>query len=159
MAYLVKLKELLQTGRLGEIYLGQLENEVFNILGTPDYAHAGTRNSRRLSLFSYGELEFYFDDSSRNLTLINLNFLSFWQREIPSGGERLQIDPWVLKAGLGPEDLIKYLNQEAIYYCDVEPINFNTRQLLVNKTTTLIFNDVTEESGERVGLCKVFAGI
>lgn len=158
MAYLVNLKALLQTGRLGEIYLGQLEREVFNILGTPDFAHAGTRKLRRPSLFSYGDLEFYFEDSSRQLSLINLNFLSFWQREIPSGGEKLQIEPWVLKAGLAPEGLIKYLNQEAINFCDVEPINIDTRQLLINKMTTLIFNNMTKECGDYSGLCKLSVG-
>ena len=158
MAYLVNLKELLQVGRLGEIYPGQLESEVFNILGAPDYAHAVTGKLRRPSLFSYGDLEFYFDDSSRKLTLINLNFLSFWQREIPSGGDKIQIDPWQLKAGLAPEVLIKFLDDEAINFCDVAPINFDTRQLLINKTTTLIFNNVTEDSRNHSGLCKLSVG-
>ena len=148
--YQANLKELLQAGRLGKIHLGQAQDEFFEILGTADYAHS--------SLVSYGDIEFYFEDTFRRLKLINLNFLSFWQQKIPSGGKNLHLDPWVLKAGLDPEDLIKYLNQEAINFCDVEPVNFGTRQLSINKNTTVIFNNAIEEAGDHIGLCKLSVG-
>jgi hypothetical protein len=155
MTEVVSIKEFLQTGCFGNLYFGQPENEIFAMLGTPDYAGGITNKNKRPALFSYGDVELYVDNETRLLTCINLNYLSFWQRKYPVGGKNLQINAWALTAGLELDDLIHYLQQEEIRFCEVDPINPETRQLLISSTISLVFNDIGTDYS---GLCKLWAG-
>jgi len=148
----VNLKEFLQTHKLGEIHLGQREHDVAAILGEPDCVGGTSRKYRRPSIWKYGDIELFFDYQMRQISLISINF---WEDRYPSGGASIQLDPWIIRGGLRPDELILQLNKEGIDFCDVEPINPETRQLLVNSAITMIFNNDHVEYMGNAGLRKL----
>jgi hypothetical protein len=151
----INLKDFLRTIKLGSIHLGQHENNLAAILCKPDYMGGTSRKYRQPSLWKYGDIELFFDYKTRKISSIVINF---WKPEYPSGGGAIQLDPWVIRGGLQPEALQLQLDKEGIVYREVEPINYETRQLLVNSAITMIFNNDIEEWAGRVGLCKIYAG-
>lgn len=151
----VSLKEFLRTGRLGRISLGMHENEVTAIIGKSDSLGVTSRKYPRPSLWVYGDIELIYEYDTRLLTLILINF---WEPKPPSGGT-IDLDPWIIKGGLQPDELIPLLEQEGITYCEVKPLNSETKQLLVSSVITLIFNNNIDEWSGWEGLCKLYAGI
>jgi hypothetical protein len=87
-----------------------------------------------------------------------LGALNFWEPKIPSGGETINLDPWVIRGGLPLSRLTPALDREGIEYYETEPVNFGTRQLSVGSSVTMIFNDDEEEFPDWMGLCKISAG-
>jgi hypothetical protein len=81
--------------------------------------------------------------------------INIWEDGYPSGGAAIQLDPWIIKGGLLVDELIPELDKEGIDYCEVEPINPDTRQLLVNSAITMIFNNRHVEWDGSAGLRKI----
>jgi hypothetical protein len=154
MAEAASLKHFLRTRELGGIRLGMREDEVAAILGTPDAVGGTSRKYLKPSLWKYGDVELFFDRQTRRLGLIVINF---WGPKVPSGGNAIHLDPWVIRGGLTLSRLIPSLDQEGIEYHETEPINFGTRQLSVGSSVTMIFNDDEEEFPDWLGLCKISA--
>jgi hypothetical protein len=151
----VSLKEFLRTGQLGRVCLGMHENEVLSILGKADAFGGSTRKYRKPSLFVYGDVELIYQYNTRLLTTIVINL---WEPRLPSGVGRIELDAWIIKGGLQAEALIVLLDEEGIPWCDVQPINFETRQIVVSSIVTLIFNHNIGEWQGWEGLCKLYAG-
>jgi hypothetical protein len=144
MAATVNLKDFLRTLELGRIHLGQSANDVVAILGEPDCVGGESRKHRWPPIWKYGDIELLFDYRTMQIDLI---VISFWKQDYPSGGAAIQLDPWIIKGGLGIDELITQLDKESIDYCEVEPINPGTRQLLVNSSITTIFDNNPDDSG------------
>jgi hypothetical protein len=81
--------------------------------------------------------------------------INFWEQKHPSGAASIQLDPWIIEGGLTLDELIHRLDEEGIDYCEVEPINPGTKQLLVNSAITMIFGADPDEWTGRTGLCKL----
>jgi hypothetical protein len=152
----VSLKEFLRSGQLGRISLGMHEDEVISILGKADAYGGSTRKYPEPSLFVYGDIELFYQYDTRLLTTIVINF---WEPRPPVGVGSIELAPWVIKGGLQAEELIAFLQEEGIPWCDVEPINFETRQIVAGSVVTLIFNNNIDEWKGSEGLCKLYAGI
>ena len=118
MAESMNLKDFLQTLTLGRIHLGLRENDVSAILGEPDCVGGASRKYRRPSIWKYGDIELFFDYQTRQICLISIYFL---EDGYPSGGAAIQLDPWIIKGGLRPHELIPQLDKEGIDYSEVEP--------------------------------------
>jgi len=155
MAETASLKHLLRACELGRVRLGMHEGEVAALLGTPDAVGGTSRKYRKPSLWVYGDVELFFDRQTRRLRLMVINF---WEPKIPSGGEAINLDPWVIRGGLPFSGLTRALDREGIEYRETEPVNFGTRQLSVGSRITLIFNEDEEEFPDWMGLCKISAG-
>lgn len=152
MAETANLKDFPQTLKLGRIYLGLHENDVAAILGEADCLGGTSRKYPRPVILKYGDIELIFDNQMRQVSSILINF---WEDGYPSGGAAIQLDPWIIKGGLLPDELILQLDNEGIDYCEVEPINLGTRQLLVNSAITIIFNNDHDEWEGDAGLRKI----
>ena len=152
MAETVNLEDFLRTLKLGRIHLGQGASDVAAILGKPDYVGGASRKYRLPAIWKYGDIEFLFDYRTRQINMVVINF---WERKHPSGGASIQLDPWIIKGGLRLDELIRRLGEEGIDYCEVEPMDPGTRQLLVNSAITMIFNDDPDEWMGLPGLCKL----
>ena len=154
MAESVSLKHFLRTLELGRIRLGMRDHEVAAILGKPDAVGGVSNKYQNPSLWKYGDVEFCFNQQTRELSLI---VITFWEPGFPSGGSAIQLDPWLIKGGLKLNELCRSLKSEGIEYREVEPINFGTRELLVNSSISMIFNEDEKEFPDRTGLCKLCA--
>jgi hypothetical protein len=153
MAEIANLKDFLRTLKLGRVHLGQHAGAVTAILGEPDCVGGASRKHRWPPIWKYGDIELHFDYRKRQIIMVVINFR---EQKHPSGGASIQLDPWIIKGGLRLDELIRQLDKEGIDYCEVEPINPGTRQLLVNSAITLIFNnDPPDEWMGEAGLRKL----
>jgi hypothetical protein len=158
MAEIANLKDFLRTLKLGRVHLGQHAGAVTAILGEPDCVGGDSRKHRWPPIWKYGDIELLFDYRTRQ---VNMVVITFWEQKRPIGGASIQLDPWIIKGGLQLDELIHQLDKEGIDYCEVEPINPGTRQLLVNSAITMIFDNVPEENNDPdewmnfSGLCKL----
>jgi hypothetical protein len=152
MAETVNLKDFLRTLKLGRIHLGQHADDVVAILGEPDCVGGASRKHRRPPIWKYGDVELLFDYRTRQINMVVINFR---EQKHPSGAASIQLDPWIIKGGLTLDELIRRLGEEGIDYCEVEPINPGTKQLLVNSAITMIFGADPDEWTGRPGLCKL----
>ena len=153
MAATVNLKDFLLTLKLGSIHLGQSANDVVAILGEPDCVGGESRKHRWPPIWKYGDIELLFDYRTQRIDMILINF---WKQEHPCGGAAIQLDPWIFKGGLPYDELITQLDKESIDYCEVEPINPGTIQLLVNSAIGMIFNN--DPDWGFAGLRKLYLG-
>ena len=151
----ISLKSFLRTGAFGSIKFGLERNEVAEILGEPDAVGGALRKYRESGVWKYGDVELFFDLQTGRLCLIVMNF---WEPNVPRGGLAINLDPWIIIGGLQLSNLVTALDAEGIPYEEVPPINFGTRQVTVNSSITLIFNEHEEEFFPLTGLCKVYAG-
>jgi hypothetical protein len=153
MAERVNLKDVLRTLELGRIHLLQRSDDVVAILGKPDCVGGASRKHCWPAIWKYGDIELLFDYRTREIEMILINF---WDSTTyPSGGAAIQLDPWIIKGGLGLDELIPQLDKEGIDYCEVEPPNPGTRHLLVSSAITMIFNnDPSDEFTGAPGLRK-----
>src|SRR5262245_58620647 len=124
----ISLKNFFRTGEFGNLHFGLKEEEVLSLLGKPDAFGSTSRKYRKPSVWKYGDVELFFDRETRRLWLIVINF---WEPTIPSGGTGIKLDPWIIKGGLTQLELINRLDQEAIQYKQIPPINSGTAELLV----------------------------
>src|SRR5689334_22030786 len=152
MAETVNLKDFLRTLKLGRIHLGQGESDVAGILGEPDCVGGASRKHRWPPIWKYGDIELLFDYRTRRINMVVINF---WEQKHPAGAASIQLDPWIIKGGLRIDELSRQLDKEGVDYCEVEPINPGTRQLLVNSAITMIFSDDPDEWMGWAGLCKL----
>jgi hypothetical protein len=107
------LKDLVITGRLGPIRLGTARTLIAEVLGEPDdYSlNSNSRQRKRLppAVWKYGDIELHFADASDGLCLI------FMERfTIPSGGAKLELDPWIIQHTLTIDILQHALEQKHI---------------------------------------------
>jgi hypothetical protein len=106
----VSLLEWLRTGRFGPIHLGMSRTEVEDLLGPPE-ALGGTSSRRRIpTLWKYGDVEMYFGEKRQDgLYMLFLEGLS-----VPSRGQTLELDPWLLRSGMGVEVALRQLEAEGL---------------------------------------------
>jgi hypothetical protein len=152
MAEAVNLKDFLRTLKLGRIHLGQGARDVVAILGEPDCVGGASRKHRWPPIWKYGDIELLFDYRTRRINMVVINFR---EQKHPSGGASIQLDPWIIKGGLRLDELTRQLDKEGLDYCEVESINFGTRELLVNSAIMMIFSDDPDEWMGWTGLCKL----
>src|SRR5829696_7212239 len=107
------LKDLLSTGQLGPIRLGTARTLIAELLGEPDDYSLNSRSRQRKRLppavWKYGDIELHFDDTTDQVYLIFLERFT-----IPSGGSKLQLDPWIIQQSLTVDTLEHTLEQNHI---------------------------------------------
>jgi hypothetical protein len=96
------LKELVTDGQLGPIRLGIVRAVIAELLGEPDdySSNSRARQRKRLppAIWKYGDIELHFTDATNRLYLIFLEHFT-----IPSGGSKLELDPWIIQQSLTAE--------------------------------------------------------
>jgi hypothetical protein len=107
------LKELVTDGRLGPIRLGIARRQIAELLGEPDQhslnSHARHRKRFPPAIWKYGDIELHFAHPTDQLYLIFLERFT-----VPSGGAKLQLDPWIIQQSLTVDRLEQALERNHI---------------------------------------------
>jgi hypothetical protein len=86
---------------------------IAELLGEPDdySSNSRARQRKRLppAIWKYGDIELHFTDATNRLYLIFLEHFT-----IPSGGSKLELDPWIIQQSLTAESLEQALVHEQI---------------------------------------------
>jgi len=105
----VSLKTLIETGTIGPVSLGMSRPQVQSFLGSPEDVGGASRKHREPSIWKYGDIELHFDHSEDELWLIHLDDFV-----VPSGGNSIRLDPWILTNALTLELAEKKLKDDGI---------------------------------------------
>lgn len=136
----ISLLEWLRTGRFGPVHLGMSRAEVEGVLGPPEMMGGRTsRRKRRPTIWKYGDVEMYFGGELEDpLHTVFLEGLS-----VPSEGQRLVIDPWRLRGGMGLEEAIQQLEAEGLRFEQrVNPVDKDYVELSLESGVKLSFGVV-----------------
>ena len=150
------LKELITDGRLGPIRLGTARAVIAELLGEPDdySSNSGTRQRKRLApaIWKYGDIELHFTDSTDQLYLIFLEHFT-----VPSGGTKLQLDPWIIQQSLTADTLQQALAHDHIsVQSNRQPYNDReTVRLCTGVGVEFLFTTTTRSDGSAAGLAAV----
>ena len=105
----VSLLEWLRTGLFGPLHLGMTRLEVRDLLGPAEDWSSARNPDGSSAIWKYGDFEFYFDGHDAPLHLLRAD--SF---RVPSGGQTMALDPWILRRGLSRRALARRLTAEGI---------------------------------------------
>lgn len=113
----VSLKDFILTGNWGSIRLGLARTEVINLIGEPEDWLSNAKNYSESVIWSYGNIEFYFDSSDK-LEMIFTDYL-----ENINGCQTFNMDSWFLskskqknKKNLQLKTIRKILNKNKIRF-------------------------------------------
>src|SRR4051794_27422331 len=95
---LVSLKDFLASGVFGPVSFGCDRQQLEAILGEPEDVGGVSRKHRRLVIWKYGDVEFYFSRASGGLEMVHIDRFT-GPGGSPQGWGGLQIDPWVIREG------------------------------------------------------------
>lgn len=131
----VNLKEFLRTGQFGPVTFGMHQDQVINILGQPDDTSIPPRRKRRPDILKYGTMELHFDDQADyKLFLIFADHLEHF-----SGGNRLELDPWVLRGHLSRPEVEDALRQAEISFSEFTPLSTDLEGIRTEAGVELTF--------------------
>lgn len=136
------MKEFIQTGVFGSINLGDTPEIIKEILGEPDYYGGATRKYRTPSVWSYGDIEFFFnmtnDLSKRKLSSIHGDHIN--SRQILTGGAKIQLDSWIIQGGFCVEIVERELIQNEMKFEKIDwGVQDDTIRLKVGIGIELVF--------------------
>ena len=113
----VSLLEFARTGNFGPLRAGNDRSKVLEVLGTPPTWGPSKETIDTAPIWKFGDFEFHF--SGDYLFMIFTDWF-----EVPTGGNQIQLDPWILHAELMREDFEAALSNEGIPFTTAQT---NTR--------------------------------
>ena len=136
----VSMLAFLRTGEFGPIKLGISRAELQDCLGEPENWGPSPRAKHNADIWKYGDIEFYFNDSSSTLWMI------FFDDAGPfRGGKAIKLDPWIFHGGLLAADALKSFTAAALLYERIhETLDDDTERYRVGAGVELIFADETK---------------
>jgi|SRR5581483_1206591 len=131
----VHLKEFLRTGQFGPVALGMHQDEVTHILGPPHDFSVPRRHRKRSDILKYGTMELHFDESAdyRLYLIFADNFQHF------SGGNALELDPWVIHGHLSRPEAEDALRQAEIPFSEYSPLDHTLEGIRTEAGVELAF--------------------
>jgi hypothetical protein len=109
----IYLKELIEKGHFGPIYLGMHRAQIESLIGLPDELGGTSRKYHQSAIWKYGIVELHFD---RNSDLLNLIYIDDFDRtdQQPSSLSSICIDHWILNKSLTIDQAVKHLSNIGI---------------------------------------------
>ncbi len=147
MTVSISLYEFFRTGAFGPLHLGMARVQIEAILGPPDdYAVLSRREHwqckgdapwRYSKCWRYGGVELFFDEE-KGLEAVHLDYLF---KRLPSGGEKIQLDPWILHPGLSLEEAEVACTERQLAYqvSREDPFNEGVAHLVFETGADLYF--------------------
>lgn len=103
----VSLRDFARTGAFGPVELGAARDRVRESLGAPDGWGGSGTSERTAAIWKYGTTEFHFADDALGRVYSD-------DFEVPEGGSRVALDPWIVRSGLAIGALERGLGAEGI---------------------------------------------
>lgn len=158
MATSISMLEFFRSGAFGPLHLGIMRAQIEAILGPPDdYLVLSRRERRRYREkdhwrysrgWCYGDVELFFDDV-HCLRAVHIDYLF---ERIPSGGEKIQLDPWILHPGLSLDEAKAACAESQLTYY-IRPDSFQEEVVhLVLATRIDLHFDREVEGSQSLGL-------
>lgn len=122
MGVSISLLQFCCTGLFGPLHIGMPRAQIEAALGAPDDYMVLSRRERRKypeaehwkhsNIWRYGSVELTFDASDL-LCAVHIDHLD---NVVPAGGEKIQLDPWILRPGLSVAGAQTALDEQQIAY-------------------------------------------
>lgn len=143
------LEEFARTRRFGAIELGITRSAVEQELGLPD-EWGGQRNCQSADIWKYGDIEFHFRRNALRMIFMD-------DFTVPIGGEKVQLEAWIVNGELAIAEAQSALMAAAIPFTHEEfPYKDNGIRLITSANTIFSFSS---ENSSCVTLDAVFCKI
>ncbi|EFH80873.1 hypothetical protein [Ktedonobacter racemifer] len=172
MAIFVSMLEFFQTGAFGSLRLKMPRRQIEEIVGPPDDYGILSRKERRRykeedhwkysGVWVYGSngdngipgsVQLFFDEQ-HSLWYILIDYL---YKCLPSGGEKMQIDPWILHPGLSLEEARATLTQSQLrYHTRQDPFYEGIVHLVLETGVVLYFDVEAKEESRSTGIQRLY---
>jgi len=147
------LRELAKSGCFGSVSFEMTEAEVEERLGKADVTGGGSSEWRD-NIWRYGDLEFGFVQPEYELFCIGINF--WGEFKIPSQGDELEFDPWIVRGGLPLEEFLSECNLCSIEISEKrDSLNENCREVITEGGMHAFFVTERELENDFLGLTKI----
>lgn len=146
----VSLRDWIVKGELGPFRVGASKADLIRIVGHPD--QAGCPDDGEDQVWKYGDLELLFTGRSHPFTVYCVEMHAF--ADVPSGGRKLRIDPWIVRSELPLADMRRALAQHGVAYSEEVAKHDDTNLHLVVREDPRIRLDfiTSDRDGWPVGL-------
>ncbi|MBO0777326.1 MAG: hypothetical protein J2P37_00745 [Ktedonobacteraceae bacterium] len=153
MATAISILKFFRTGAFGPLYLGSTRAYIEAALGPPDDYLTLSRRERRQYQekdhwsysrgWCYGDVELFFDEEHR-LQAIHIDYLF---ERIPSGGDKIQLDPWILHPGFSLDEAESAFTEHQLAYHirRKDPFHQDIIHLVLETGTDLYFDEALED--------------
>jgi len=115
---------------------------VEEILGTSNVMSTTINDSGLPAIWKYGDIEFHFEPADDNLLSIYTD-----EFDAPSGGQTIDLDPWILRRGIPWPEVEPQLVAQHISYLErgkITPYDSATTRIVTDSGVELIFEDYVE---------------
>ena len=94
----ISLIDFFRTGNFGPIQLGMTRQEIYGLLGEPDWYQSPDTNLMRSNIWMYEPIEFHFFDESplRLIFTDHISYPNYWN------SKRIRLDAWLFSNGYQP---------------------------------------------------------
>jgi hypothetical protein len=118
---IVSLKDFLASGVIAQVPFGCDQRHLEASAGAPEATGGVSRKHRRPVIWKYGDVEFHFSRSNGGLEMVHMDRFSGVGGS-PRGWGRLQVDPWIIREGLGRAEFLRALDSFGLaHVIRVEP--------------------------------------
>jgi len=134
----VSMKEFLCTGAFGPIHLGMPRTDVEEIFGPPNAMSTTINDDSLPAIWKYGDIEMHFEPSD------NLSSIYTDEFDVPSGGQAIDLDPWILRRGIPWSEVGPQLVARHLSYSErgkTTPYDKATTRIVMDSGVELIFED------------------
>ena len=147
----ISLKDFAVTGAFGPVTLGYVREALEVALGEPEATGGESRKHRRPNIWKYGDVEFFFDRVGGELDMIHIDRFN-GSGGTPEGWGGLQLDPWVIRAGLAREVFIHAVEDAGCDYTVRFEPQFNQAVVVLRSGVEVGFVCEPDEFSDAVGL-------
>jgi hypothetical protein len=147
----VSLKDFLATGVFGQVPFGCDQRHLEAVAGQPEATGGVSRKHRQPIIWRYGDVEFYFSRSSGGLEMIHIDRFSGADSS-PQGWGELQVDPWVIREGIGKAEFLRALEFASLVYTVRDGPALNQEAVVVASGVEAGFVSGPDEFSDFVGL-------
>ncbi len=137
----VSMMEFLRTGAFGPIHLGMPRTDVEEILAPPNAMSTTTSDNGLPAIWKYGDIEMHFEPND------NLSSIYTDEFDVPSGGQAIDLDPWILRRGIPWSEVEPQLAARHISYSErgkTTPYDNATTRIVMDSGVELIFENHVE---------------
>src|SRR5687768_9296894 len=146
----ISLREFLDTGAFGPVKLGMSHVQVEDILGPPESTGGTSRRFKTPVIWLYGDIELHFERDNGRLGNLNLIYLDHF--DVPSGGQAIDLDPWIIQGGMSLEAMSEKLELAHILHQQVHLPYIDGAHILTSGEVLLSFIEEQQEFGSAPGL-------
>jgi hypothetical protein len=155
---IVSFRVFFSSGVFGPVDLGAGVADLESAFGAPEATGGESRKHRNPTIWKYGDVEFFFNRTSRLLDLIHVDRFT-GPSGAPAGFGGLRVDPWIVRAGLPRQAFCTALVETGIGYVSGRVPRLPQQIVSLDSGVELCFFDEPDPISGTAGLVSIHKSV